>query len=176
MAAVALIIFAACTGNPKNSPVNVTDLLANAESLAGEAIIVEGLATHVCAKSGMKLFLQGDTGEQTIRIESNGSLGKFDPEAVNHTVRVWGRLVEERIDEAYCQQLEEEIRNNTLVSHGEGGSGCETEQKAEGVATGSSEMERLNDFRTRIAERKANDGKEYLSLYHVAADSYIIIR
>ncbi len=173
--AIAFISFTACTGKSNNSPMKVNDLLANAESLVGEKVIVEGLATHVCSKSGMKLFLQGNAEDQSIRVESNSIIGKFDPEAVDHNVRVVGKLVEERIDEAYCKQLEEDIKNNTLVSHGEGGEGCETEQIAEGVAVGSSEMDRVNDFRARIAERKAKDGKEYLSFYHVAADSYTVL-
>lgn len=91
-------------------------------------------------------------------------------------MRVTGKLVEERIDEAYLQEMEKEINDSTVVSHGEGGAGCETEQKAEGVTAGSSEMERVNNFRARIAERKAKDGKEYLSFYHIAADSYQIMK
>ncbi|MEA4996658.1 MAG: hypothetical protein VB079_09220, partial [Petrimonas sp.] len=65
---------------------------------------------------------------------------------------------------------------STTVTHGEGGEGCETEQKAEGVAVGSSEMDRVNEFRTRLAERKASEGKDYLSFYHIAADSYSIVK
>ncbi|MDO5665680.1 MAG: hypothetical protein Q4G63_10550 [Bacteroidia bacterium] len=170
------LIFSGCSGNSQKEPLTVDNILSNAEEYVEQVVTVKGLATHVCSKSGMKLFLQGETKDQTIRVESSGSLGKFDPEAVNHNVVVKGKLVEERIDEAYCQNLEEEIRNNTIVSHGEGGAGCETEQIAEGVAVGSSEMDRVNDFRARIAERKASEGKDYLSFYHIAADSYNIVK
>lgn len=174
--AVALLVFAGCTGGSKNSPINVSDLLTKAELLVDKKVVVEGFCSHVCSKSGMKLFLaDGIEDGQSIRVESNSTIGKFDPEAVDHNVRVVGKLVEERIDEAYCKQLEEDIKNNTLVSHGEGGDGCETEQIAEGVTVGSSEMDRVNDFRARIAERKAKDGKEYISLYHIAADSYRVL-
>lgn len=155
---------------------SVDDVLTNAESLIDQSVTVEGVATHVCSKSGMKLFLRGENEDQTLRVESSGTIGKFAPEAVDHNVRVEGKLVEERIDEAYCQQLEEEIKNNTLVSHGEGGKACETEQKAENIAVGSSEMGRVNSFRERIAKRKATEGKDYISFYHVAADSYRIIK
>lgn len=167
--------FASCSGNTKNTPMDVDELLTNAESFIDQVVIVEGTATHVCAKSGMKLFLEGESGGQTLRVESSGTLGKFDPEMVDQKVRVQGKLVEERIDEAYCQKLEEEIRNNTHVSHGEGGEGCATEQRADGVEIGSSEMERVNNFRARIAERQATEGKDYFSLYHIAAESYHII-
>ncbi|MCE5225764.1 MAG: hypothetical protein LLG05_07870 [Porphyromonadaceae bacterium] len=54
---VILLLFADCSGN---RPMNVDELLMNAESLAGETVIVEGLCTHVCDKSGMKLFFAGN--------------------------------------------------------------------------------------------------------------------
>jgi len=175
---VTLLLFANCTGSRNAKPVSVDHLLTNAGSLIGETVIVDGLCTHVCAKSGMKLFLQGSDAAHTLRAESDATLGKFDPENVGKKVRVWGKLVEERIDEAYLQELEKEINSNVLLSHGEGGEGgegCETEQAAEGVATGSSEMERVNQFRQQIAERKASEGKEYLSQFHIAAESCQII-
>jgi len=100
---------------------NVDELLMNAESLAGETVIVEGHCTHVCAKSGMKLFLQGTDKKQTLRAESDATLGKFDPASVEKNVRVRGKLVEEQISD------------NSPVSHGEEGEGCETEQAAEKI-------------------------------------------
>lgn len=172
---VSVILFTGCSGN-KNRVLTVDQLMADAETLTGETVTVEGLCSHVCAKSGMKLFLVDDNDDQSIRVESNGTLGKFDKEAVDKKVRVTGKLVEERIDEAYLQEMEKEINDSTVVTHGEGAADCETEQKAEGIAAGSSEMERVNDFRARIAERKAAEGKDYLSFYHIAADSYRIIK
>lgn len=172
---VTLLLFADCTGNNENKPMNVDELLMNAEALAGETVIVEGRCTHICAKSGMKLFLQGKDKEHTLRAESDAMLGKFDPNSANRQVRVRGKLVEDRIDEAYLQEWEQQIRESTLVAHGEGGEGCETEQAAEGVTAGSSETEKVLQFRRQIAERKEKEGKAYLSLYHIAAESYQII-
>lgn len=172
---VTLLLFTHCTGNSNTKPVSVDHLLTNAASLIGETVIVDGLCTHVCAKSGMKLFLQGSDAAQTLRAESDATLGKFDPENIGKQVRVRGKLVEVRIDEAYLQELEKQISDSTLIAHGEGGEGCETEQAAEGVASGSSERERIDQFRQQIAQRKAAEGKEYLSQYHVAAESYQLI-
>ena len=115
---VTLLLFADCADNNRNRPMSVDELLMNAEALAGETVIVEGLCTHVCAKSGMKLFLEGTDKTQTLRAESDATLGKFDPASVDRNVRVRGKLVEEQISD------------NTLVSHGEEGEGCETEQAA----------------------------------------------
>lgn len=115
-----LLLFADCAGN-RNKPMSVDELLLNAEAMAGESVIVEGLCTHVCAKSGMKLFLQGTDKTKTLRAESDATLGKFDPASVDKMVRVRGKLVEEQISD------------NTPASHGEDGKGCETEQAAEKI-------------------------------------------
>ena len=154
----------------------VEQVLKKSESLAGKTITVKGLCTHVCEKSGMKLFLQGNTQDKTVRAESSSTLGKFDTKCVDKNVVIKGTLVEERIDEAYVKKLETQIKENTRIVHGEGGQECQTEQIAEGVAAGSSEMDRVNDFRKRIAERSAKEGKNYLSMYHIAADSYRIVK
>lgn len=168
-----LLVLSGCSGNSKT--LTVDNVLSNPEEFVGQPITVEGVATHVCSKSGMKLFLQGNTKEQTLRAESSSTLGKFDEACVDNKVVVKGTLVEDRITETDLQQMEKEIAEGTTVTHGEGGDGCETEQLAESVAVGSSEMERVNSFRARIAERKATEGKDYLSFYHIAANSYHII-
>ena len=36
--------------------------------------------------------------------------------------------------------------------------------------------ERIADFRARIADRKAKEGKEYLSFYHVDGGSYEVLK
>ena len=168
------LILSGCTGNSKT--LTVDNVLSNPEEFVGQLITVEGFAPHVCQKSGMKLFLQGSSDAQSIRAESNSTLGKFNEECVDNKVVVKGTLVEDRITEADLQEMEKEIAEGTNVTHGEGGEGCETEQKTEGVAVGSSEMDRVNNFRTRIAERKASEGKDYLSFYYIAVDSYHIVK
>ena len=170
------MVFSGCTGNSQKEALTVDGLLSNPEEYAGQAVTVKGLATHVCTKSGMKLFLQGISDGQTIRVESNGTLGKFDEACVDKHVEVKGTFVEKRITETDLQKMEQEIAESTTVTHSESNGGCETEQKADGVTAGSSQMERVKNFRTRLAERKASEGKDYLSFYHIAADSYSIVK
>lgn len=170
------LVLSGCIGNSQKGPLTVDNIMSNPEEYIGKPVTVEGLATHVCQKSGMKLFLQGSTDAQSIRAESNSTLGKFNEECVDNKVVLKGTLVEDRITEADLQKMEKDIADGTNVTHGEGGEGCETEQKAEGVAVGSSELERVTQLRTQIAERKAAEGKDYLSHYHIAADSYSIVK
>lgn len=169
-----LLMLYGCS-NAEKEPLTVDNILTTPDEYVGQTVTVKGKATHVCAKSGMKLFLEGSREVHTIRVESNSTLGKFDKACVDNEVVVKGILVEEKITEADLKKMEEEIVENRSVTHGEDGEACETEQKAEGVATGSSEMDRVNQFRERLAERKASEGKDYLSFYHIAANSYSVV-
>lgn len=92
--AIFFILSVNCTGN-KKGVTDISEIVLNAESLAGECVIVEGLCTHVCEKSGMNLFIKDEVSEQTIRFESNSTLGKFNPDCVGKHVRVRGIVVKD---------------------------------------------------------------------------------
>lgn len=119
--ATTLLLSAGCAGNSKSRPLNVDELLTNAPSLVGETVVVEGLCSHVCSKSGMKLFLQGSDEAKTVRAESGAALGKFDPASVDKKVRVRGTVMEE----------ETGANSPAAHTHREDGNICETEQTAE---------------------------------------------
>ena len=183
MLSVCFIAFSCKSGNksanvstdvtPEVAVYQVDDLLADGDNLIGEEIEVEGVCTHICKHGGRKIFLMGSDDNNTIRIES-GDLGAFDQKCVNSLVRVKGKLVESRIDEAYLKAWEEKELAKTAEKHGDGEAGCSTEKKARGE-TGNSVLERIEGFRNRIAAEKAKSGKDYLSFYHIDAESYEII-
>lgn len=175
---IAAVAIVGCSGNKSqtNEPVTVEKILADADNFVGQTIALKGVCSHVCSKSGMKMFVADNADGQTIRVESNSAIGKFDKEAEDANVFVRGKLVEDKLTEADLQEMEKEVTEGTAVQHGEGGAGCETEQKAEGIETGSSEMDRINAFRARIAERQAAEGKDYLSFYYIEAESYKILK
>lgn len=155
-----------------NGILDIDQLLLSADSLNGQKVNIEGLCTHICRHGGGKIFLMGSDDTQTIRVEA-GKLGSFDNQCVNQIVQVEGILTEQRIDEAYLQQWEEQIKTNTAEKHGEDEGGCSTEKKARGEK-GNTAQERINDFRNRIAKRQAAEGKAYLSFYFVEATAYHI--
>ena len=90
----------------------IDELLAAADSLAGQTVTIEGVCTHTCKHGARKIFLMGSDDTQTIRVES-GELGSFDPQCVNRVVRVTGRVDEERIDEAYLARWEAQVKAQT---------------------------------------------------------------
>ncbi|MBR2367493.1 MAG: hypothetical protein IKA81_02640 [Alistipes sp.] len=154
--------------------VDVDMLLSDGEELVGRQVAVDGICTHICTHGGRKMFLMGSDDSKTIRIEA-AELGSFDQKCMNSIVKVTGTLREERIDEAYLKRWEEQVASNTAEEHGdEGEGGCSTEKAARGE-TGNTVEQRIADFRTKIAARKAAEGKEYLSFYYVEAQHYEIV-
>ncbi|MBR5845785.1 MAG: hypothetical protein IKY65_05950 [Rikenellaceae bacterium] len=181
----AALMMVACGNNQNNKAaeeqaevaqaVMIDQVLAEGEALADQLIEIEGVCTHICSHSASKIFLLGENEGKTIRVEA-AELGSFDQKCVNSIVKVKGILHEERIDEAYLQAWEERIANKTEEKHGEGDGegGCDTE-KAARSETANTSVERIADFRTKIAARKEADGKEYLSFYYVEAKEYEIV-
>lgn len=147
-------------------------LLANAESLTDQEVTVEGVCTHTCKHGATKIFLMGSDDTQTIRVEA-AKLGAFDTKCINSIVRVTGILKEQRIDEAYLQQWEANLKAAAAEEHGETAAGCDSEKKARGETANTPEA-RIADFRTKIAQRQAETGKPYLSFYYLEAVSYEI--
>ena len=131
----------------------IDQLLTDADSLQGTDVVIEGVCTHT----------------KIIRIEA-GQLGSFDTKCVNSIVKVWGKLVEQRIDEAYLQKWESQAAE-AGTSHAE--AGCDTEKKARGE-TASTTADRIASFREKIAAQKEKTGKDYLSFYYVEATKYEI--
>ncbi|MBR5743867.1 MAG: hypothetical protein IKX94_00905 [Muribaculaceae bacterium] len=162
--------------------ISVDDLLANPDSLLGQTITVEGVCSHLCKHGGRKAFLIG-AGENSslFRCEATEEMGgSFPQETIKKNLRVTGVLVEDRIDEEYVKSMEEQNAAAEKVAKKEGneakkGESCETEAKAQGQDAAASFADRMADYRARIAERQAKEGKAYLSFYHLDAKKYEIV-
>ncbi len=180
--AVASIALVACGGptqkgeeKESEAPIvqmfEVEQLLAPADSIVGRVVRTNGVCTHVCQHGGRKMFLMGADDAQIIRIDANDDMPSFDNSCTNALVTVEGILSESRIDETYLREWEVSLAAETEEHHGEDEGGCSTEKKAQGENADTPEQ-RIADFRTRIAEREAAEGKAYLSFYHIVADAY----
>ena len=153
---------------------SIDEVMAKAADLVEQTVVIEGVCTHTCSHGAKKMFLVGSDDSKTLRIEA-GELGAFDTKVINNMVTVKGILKEERIDEAYLQDWEARLKAQTEEKHGngEGEGGCTTEKNARGETANTTEG-RIADFRAKIAVEKEATGKEYLSFYHVVANSYEI--
>ncbi len=162
------------TTRSATTAMEIDSVLIKAESLANKEVVLEGICTHICEHGGTKIFMMGSDDSKTLRIEA-GKLGSFDQKCVNSIVKVKGILREERIDETYLKRWEASVAAKTAEKHGNSEAGCDSEKAARGE-TGNTVAERIADFRTKIAARKAAVGKEYLSFYFVEATSYEIVK
>ena len=153
---------------------SIDEVMEKAADLVEQTVVIEGVCTHTCSHGAKKMFLVGSDDSKTLRIEA-GELGAFDTKVVNNVVTVKGIIKEERIDEAYLQDWEARLKNQTAEKHGneEGEGGCDTEKNSRGETADTPEG-RIADFRAKIAAEKEATGKEYLSFYHVVAESYEI--
>lgn len=153
----------------------VENILNEAEAMIDQEVVLEGVCTHICSHGGKKIFLMGEDETQTIRVEASDNIGAFSADCANAMVRVRGKVVEERIDEAYLAKWEASLEDGTVEEHGdEEEGGCASEQQAQNETPVSSELERIENFRVRIAEEYENTGKNYLSFYYILAESYEI--
>ena len=100
----------------QSGAMEIDSLLANAETLADQAVTIEGVCTHACKHGATKIFLMGSDDTQMIRVEA-GKLGSFDTKCVNSIVRVNGTLKEQRVDEAYLQQWEAQLKAANAEKH-----------------------------------------------------------
>lgn len=164
MAAAAMMLFSV---NASAENLKSDDILTNGEQYVGQTVTVEGLCSHLCSHGGRKMFLRGKKG--VLRIESSKATGAFKQECVNEPVKVVGKLCETRIDETYLRNWEERSKAGKGAHDG-----CETEAAARGDK-GNTDQEKIDNFRKRIAERNAKEGKNYLSTFYVVADSYEVL-
>lgn len=177
-AAIALAI-ASCGGKQAAPAVEaeapaaftVDEVVAQAPELTDSVINIEGVCSHTCKHGATKMFLIGDS--TTLRIEA-GELGSFDTKVINNLVNVKGKVVEQRIDEAYLSQLEEQIKANAAEKHGETEAGCSHDNAANNVSA-TTPLDQVAEMRAQIAERNEKEGKPYLSRYYVLAESYEIV-
>ena len=160
--------------NAEETAMSIDEVLEKAADLVEQTVVIEGVCTHTCRHGAKKMFLVGSDDSKTLRIES-GELGAFDTKVVNNVVTVKGILKEERVDEAYLQDWEASLKAETEEKHGngDGEGGCATEKNARGETANTTEG-RIADFRAKIAVEKEKTGKEYLSFYHIVANSYEI--
>ena len=166
MSATAFLLLLAGVGCG-NRTTKAESTAAAAEAAVGEALQIDDLLAGADSLAGKEVW-SDDT--QTIRVES-GKLGKFDPLCVGSIVRVKGILREQRVDEDYLRSWEEQVRTQAGEQHGTTAAGCDSEKKARGETAATVEG-RIADFRRKIAERNAAEGKPYLSFYFVEAQSY----
>ena len=84
---------------------------AKAGEFVNKEIQVKGIVDHVCKHGGKKLLMVTDEGDVHVTSDE-----RFEESLKGNEITLTGVVVEERIDESTCLEMEENIMNN----HSEG--------------------------------------------------------
>ena len=102
------------------------NLLADAESLIGKTVKLEGTVTHTCKHAGKRCFVKGETAGLTMRVEAGGKIGGFNRELAGAKLAIEGVVHVRKHTKADLDKYEADLRE--LQAKGEAGSGhCESE-------------------------------------------------
>ena len=193
LAAVAVACLAtACGGSKSSQAVDETEtgaltvdrVFEQPEEYVNDTISIEGICSHLCAHGGRKAFVQGNADNVQIRCEAYPLMGQpFPANVIHKPIIVTGVFREERIDNDVIAALEKDYNERiSEIAEQEGEEaaqkaanskvGCDTERAAQGQQDLTTFKERMDDYRKRIAEREAKEGKAYLSFYYMDAISY----
>jgi len=84
---------------------------AKAGEFVNKEIQINGIVDHVCKHGGKKILMVNDDGDVHVTSDE-----RFDEDLKGNEISLIGIVVEERIDESTCLQMEE----NNINSHSEG--------------------------------------------------------
>ncbi len=89
---------------------SIDQLLEIAADYVGEEVVVQGLVSFVCEKSGGSIFLTD--GENFLRIEATGDIAYFEPEMIGHQMVFRGILKETRLNMERLERSESRALDN----------------------------------------------------------------
>jgi len=132
LAAIA-VAFAACNSKPADTKetkketaevmkVSVDQFFEKGEEMVGKTIIVEGTVDHVCKHGGKRMFLQGSTPENRLKVTTGDDIASFDVAFEGNTMIVEGTVEMMKMDAEYLDNWEAELKESAEkdVEHAKG--------------------------------------------------------
>ena len=143
----------ASAGNPPadvpSGTLGVTAFFKSAESLVGKQVVVEGLATHACRRSGKKLFIRDldPNAKGQLRVNHTDQVPLFKADVEGQTVLITGIVREQHIDSAYLDNWEARAKGGTSAPSKVQGGPDECQDKDKDPAT----LKQIAKLRERVA-------------------------
>ena len=129
----------------------IADFDKKAGEFVSKEVKVQGIVDHVCKHGGKKLLLVTDDGDVHVTSET-----RFDEALKGSEIALNGVVLEERIDEAYCLQMEED----NIKSHSEGKSNKE-------------QFEAKKNHIQKYRDQMKAENKEYIAIYSLEYVSHV---
>ncbi len=171
---IPVFLFVLLTSNVAFSKtLQVSELMDSAASMIDQEVKIEGLMMHVCKHGGKRAFFKdlAPEVEKSIKVEA-ADCPVFDETNMGSTFRVEGVLKELRIDNAYLDEWESELKAHAHEHEHE-------EEESCGSCSGDSEEEdKVNPVFERIAgmrKQVAESEKGYLPFYWIEGSKWKII-
>lgn len=151
--------------------ITVAEFEQKAPDLVDKQVKIKGLVVHTCKHGGKRMFITAEGTEERVEIKAGENIDSFDAEMEGSDVMVTGILREEKVDQAYLDEWEKEILEESgdkmKIHEGEEKTAMEEEQK-EADDHHSGDLETVNNLRKELEE----SGKDQLSFYSVECISY----
>lgn len=180
--ALAVLLLASCSGEKAADQtaaaqeMSIADFNAHAADLVDQTVVLTGTVDHVCHNSGKRLFIFGPTPQDRVKVESGPTIASFDVKLEGSDIRVTGKVLEMRIDEAYLDAwAKEEGGGEDCTADIQPGQEA-VEQAAEAVtddhAHAAEEMTATMKQIAGLRQQLADSGKDYLGFYSVECISF----
>jgi len=143
----------------------VEEMLVKAPTLVGQTVQITGLAHHVCAVTGRKLFVSDADGNKIFRVNAGKDIAKFDKNVVDSSVIATGVVTENR---TYMPDLRKQLvavkdaaKAKKKLEH------CDSEAKAEGLTLAATPTQRINEQIASLKKQIKAGGKDYIANYTI---------
>ena len=133
-------------------------LLADADKMLDQTVVVKGTVTHTCKHSGKRCFIVGEDGKTSFRVEAKGDIGGFNKELVGSELAIKGILKERRLTKEYIDQYEKDVN----------------EKKAQEDGSAETCQAELNNI-TSMRDWMKDNNKDYYAIYYMDGESYEVI-
>lgn len=200
--ALMALLFTACgqqesqdTDGAAGDVMKVTALLEQPDEMNEKEVTLEGTVTHVCKHGGRRVHLTDIDTNEKIRVEAPEDMPAFARELEGSDIVVTGVLKETRIDAAYLDEWEAEIRQAAEegaeeAAHDHAGQDLAQHEKemnqtegemAEGEMAEGEEVAEDNDGHVEpqgmeavnlMREELAQSDKPYISRWHINCVTY----
>jgi len=153
----------------------VEEMLVKAPTLVGQTVQIKGLAHHICAVSGRKLFVSDANGNNIFRVNAGKDIAKFDKKLVDSTVVATGVVTENR---TYMADLKEQLKTVKAAAKAKKKADhCDTEAKAEGLTLAATPTQRVNEQISKLKKQIKAGGKDYIATYTInECNSYAVTK
>jgi len=162
IAAIALIPFG---GLNAKKVYTVQEMIEKAPELVGKTVEIKGIAQHVCATTGKKLFLATADGKRTFRVNAGKDMGRFDRSIIKSVVVAKGVVTENR---TYMEDLDKQEAAVLAAEKAQKEpEHCNSEAKAQGESLTATPVQRVQALKAKLQQQIDNGGKNYMSFYTI---------